>query len=55
MPKRANPRNFHQLTAFEQAEMILYAALDPTIASRAKQGEFVTCLDHFELLQCAIN
>jgi hypothetical protein len=48
-------RNFHQLTAFEQAERILYAALDPTIASRAKQGEFVMCLDHFELLQCAIN
>jgi transposase-like protein len=48
-------RNFHQLTAFEQAEMILYAALDPTIARRAKQGEFVTCLDHFALLQCAIN
>jgi hypothetical protein len=48
-------RNFHQLTAFEQAEMILYAALDPAIARRAKKGEFVTCLDHFELLQCAIN
>ena len=42
-------RNFHQLTAFEQAEMILYAALDPAIASKAKQGEFVKCLDHFEL------
>jgi hypothetical protein len=48
-------RNFHQLTAFEQAEMILYAALDPAVASRAKKGEFVTCLDHFELLQSAIN
>ena len=24
-------RNFHQLTAFEQAELILQAALDPTI------------------------
>jgi transposase-like protein len=48
-------RNFHQLTAFEQAEMILYAALDPAVASRAKKGEFVTCLDQFELLQCAIN
>jgi hypothetical protein len=48
-------RNFHQLTAFEQAEMILYAALDPAIASRAKKGEFVTCLDHFKLLQCPIN
>ena len=48
-------RNFHQLTAFEQAERILYAALDPAIASRAKQGAFVTCLDHFGLLQSAIN
>jgi len=48
-------RNFHQLTAFEQAEMILYAALDPAVARRAKKGEFVTCLDHFELLQSAIN
>jgi hypothetical protein len=47
--------NFHQLTAFEQAEMILYAALDPSVASRARQGEFVTCLDHFGLLQSAIN
>ena len=28
-------RNFRHLTAFEQAEMILYAALDPTVASRA--------------------
>src|SRR5215470_10466977 len=36
-------RNFHQLTAFEQAEMILYAALDPAIASRARQGDFVKC------------
>src|ERR671925_2235514 len=35
-------RNFHQLTAFEQAEMILQAALDPAIARRAKKGEFVT-------------
>ena len=48
-------RNFHQLTAFEQAEMILYAALDPAIASRAKKGEFVTHFDHFDLLQTAIN
>ena len=48
-------RNFHQLTAFEQAELILHAALDPSVASRAKKGEFVTCLDHFELLQSAIN
>jgi hypothetical protein len=38
--------NFRQLNAFEQAELILQAALDPTIASRAKKGEFVTCFDH---------
>jgi hypothetical protein len=31
--------------------MILYAALDPSIASKAKKGEFVKCLDHFDLLQ----
>jgi len=48
-------RNFHQLTAFEQAEMILYAALDPAIASKARKGDFVKCLDHFDLLQTAIN
>jgi hypothetical protein len=48
-------RNFRQLTAFEQAEMMLYAALDPAIASRARQGDFVTCLDHFNLLQTARN
>jgi hypothetical protein len=48
-------RNFHQLNAFEQAEMILQAALDPTIASRARQGDFVRCLDHFKLLQSSIN
>src|SRR5262245_9560615 len=32
-------RNFHQLTAFEQAEMILYAALDPAVAGKARQGD----------------
>jgi hypothetical protein len=48
-------RNFHQLTAFEQAEMILYAALDPSIASKAKKGAFVKCLDHFGLLQSVRN
>ena len=42
-------RNFQQLTAFEQAEMILYAALDPSIACQAKKGEFVQCLDHWWL------
>ena len=48
-------RNFRQQTAFEQAELILYAALDPTIASKARKGEFVRWLDHFDLLQIAIN
>jgi hypothetical protein len=41
--------------AFEQAELILQAALDPTIASRARRGEFVKCFDHFDLLQTPIN
>ena len=48
-------RNFRQYNACEQAEMILYAALDPAIASRARQGDFVKCLDHFNLLQTARN
>jgi hypothetical protein len=48
-------RNFRQLNAFEQAEMLLHAALDPAIASRAKMGEFVTYFDHFDLLQTPIN
>jgi len=48
-------RNFRSQKAFEQAELILQAALDPAIASRARQGEFVTCFDHFDLLQTAIN
>ena len=48
-------RNFRQQNAFEQAELILQAAFDPAIASRAKKGEFVTCFDHFDLLQSPIN
>jgi transposase len=48
-------RNLRQRNAFEQAELILQAALDPAIARRAKQGEFVTCFDHFDLLQTARN
>jgi transposase-like protein len=48
-------RNFRHQNAFEQAEMILQAALDPAVASRARRGEFVQCLDHFDLLQTAIN
>jgi transposase-like protein len=48
-------RNFRQQNAFEQAELILRAALDPTIARKAKRGEFVKYLDHFDLLQSVIN
>jgi hypothetical protein len=39
--------------ACEQTELILQAALDPAMAHRARRGEFVTCLDHFDLLQTA--
>jgi transposase-like protein len=48
-------RNVRHQNAFAQAEMILQAALDPAIARRARQGEFVTGFDHFDLLQTAIN
>ena len=48
-------RNFRQYNACEQAELLLQAALDPAIARRAKKGEFVTCFDHFDLLQTARN
>jgi len=48
-------RNFRQYHACEQAEMILSAALDPSSARRARKGEFVRCLDHFDLLQTAVN
>jgi hypothetical protein len=48
-------RDFRQRNAFEQAELIIQAALDPAIASRAKKGEFVKCFDHFDLLQTARN
>src|SRR5919202_3815736 len=48
-------RNFCQHNACEQAELILQAALDPAIASRARRGEFVASFDHFDLLQTAIN
>ena len=48
-------RNFRQHNAFEQAELILRAALEPTIASRARKGKFVKYFDHFDLLQTAIN
>jgi transposase-like protein len=48
-------RNVHQRNACEQAELILQVALDPTIASGARRGEFVRCFDHFDLLQTPIN
>jgi hypothetical protein len=48
-------RNFRQQNAFEQAELILRAVLDPAIATRARRDGFVKCLDHFDLLQIAIN
>ena len=48
-------RNVRHQNAFEQAELIFRAALDPTIARKARKGEFVKCLDHFDLLQIAIN
>ena len=48
-------RNVRQQNAFEQAELILRAALDPTIARQARRGEFVKSLDHFDLLQSAIT
>ncbi len=48
-------RNFRQQNACEQAELLLQAALDPVIASRARQGEFGRCFDHFDLLQTTIN
>jgi hypothetical protein len=44
-------RNVRQQNAFEQAGLILRAALDPTIARKARRGEFVKYLDHFDLLQ----
>lgn len=48
-------RNYRQLTALEQAEMILYTALDPSVASRSRKGDFVRCLDHFDQLQTGLN
>src|SRR5215471_20215959 len=42
-------------TKFDGVWMILYAALDPAVASRARRGDFVRCLDHFDLLQTARN
>jgi hypothetical protein len=47
--------NFRQQNACEQAGLILRAALDLTIAHKARRGGFVKYLDHFDLLQSAIN
>ena len=44
-----------QILCVPQAEMILYAALDPAVAGKAKKGDFVWWLDHFKLLQSPIN
>ena len=48
-------RNLRQQNAFEQAELILQAALDPALASRARQEDFVKCFDRCDLLQSPIN
>jgi transposase-like protein len=48
-------RNFRSQNAFEQAELILHAALDPSVASKARKGDFARLMDHFDLLQTVIN
>jgi hypothetical protein len=48
-------RNARSQKALQQAELIVYAAFDPAVASKARRGEFVTCVDHFDLLQTPIN
>jgi len=48
-------RNFNKLNACQQSELILHAALEPSIANRAKRGEFVKQFDHFGLLHTVIN
>lgn len=48
-------RNFRKLNAFQQAEMVLHAALEPNIAIKAKKGEFVKLFDQFELLHAPIK
>ena len=48
-------RNFSKLNACQQSEVILYAALDPSIANQARKGEFVKQFDHFKLLHTMIN
>jgi hypothetical protein len=48
-------RNFRQRHAFEQAALILQAAWDPAIASKAKKGAFATGFAHCGLLPTAIH
>jgi len=47
--------NFRSLNAFQQAEVILHASLNPNIASKAKMGYFVKMFDHFNILHTMIN
>jgi len=47
--------NHCKLNAFEQSEMSLHAILNPDITNKVKYGDFVKQLDHFMLLQSAIN
>ncbi len=48
-------RNLRHQHTCAQAELIVQAACDPTIARRASQGEFVMCCDHYELLHSVRN
>ena len=48
-------RNVRPLKAFAQADLSSQAAFDPAMASWANTGELVTCFDHVELRQTAIN
>lgn len=47
-------RNFRQHNACEQAELILWVALNPTSARKAKKGEFITHFAHL-ILQTVIH
>lgn len=48
-------RNFRSQNAFEQTELILWAALDPAIARSARRRELGRSVDHFDFLQTAIK
>jgi len=48
-------RNHCELSACQQSEMILHVILNPDIADKAKNGDFVKQFDHFMLLQTMIN